>query len=61
MNGYKTVQEMAEKWGISSRQVQILCKNERIEGAQKLSRIWIIPENAAKPTISQKELENSDK
>ena len=38
------------KWGISPRQVQILCKSNRIDGATRMSRIWIIPENAEKPT-----------
>ena len=50
MNGYITVQETAEKWGVSPRQVQILCKENRIAGAMRMSRIWIIPENAEKPT-----------
>lgn len=50
MNGYITVQEVAEKWGITPRQVQILCKSNRIAGATRMSRIWIIPENAEKPT-----------
>ena len=47
MNGYITVQEAAVKWGITPRQVQILCKSNRIDGATRMSRIWIIPE---KPT-----------
>lgn len=50
LNGYITVQEAALKWGISPRQVQILCKSNRIDGATRMSRIWIIPENAEKPT-----------
>ena len=50
MNGYITVQEAAIKWGITPRQVQILCKTNRIDGATRISRIWIIPENAEKPT-----------
>ena len=50
MNGFITAQEAAEKWGITPRQVQNLCKGNRIEGATLLSRIWIIPENAPKPT-----------
>ena len=49
MNGYITVQEAAQKWGITPRQVQILCKEERIIGATRMSRIWVIPENAEKP------------
>ena len=52
MNGYITVQEVAKKWKITERRVQILCKSGRIDGAQKLSRIWIIPEKAEKPTKS---------
>ena len=54
MNGYITVQEAAEKWGITARQVQILCKNNRIVGATRMSRIWVIPENANKPTIDKR-------
>ena len=54
MNGYITVQEAAEKWGITPRQVQILCKNNRIVGATRISRIWVIPENANKPTIDKR-------
>ena len=50
LNGYMTVQETAGKWGVTSRQVQILCKDKRISGATKLSRIWIIPDTAEKPT-----------
>ena len=48
--GYISVKEASEKWGITERQVQILCKENRIVGATRLSRIWIIPENAEKPT-----------
>lgn len=50
MNGYITTQEAADKWGITSRQVQILCKSKRIIGATRMSRIWVIPEDAKKPT-----------
>lgn len=50
MNGYITAQQAAEKWGITPRQVQILCKENRIKGAARMSRIWIIPEGAKKPT-----------
>ena len=55
MNGYISVQEAAEKWNVTPRQVQILCKEGRIEGAEMMSRIWIIPEDAEKPTRKSKE------
>lgn len=54
MNGYMTAHEAAEKWGVTPRQVQILCKENRIIGAMRMSRIWIIPENAEKPTGEKK-------
>jgi hypothetical protein len=53
MNGFMTVQETAEKWGITQRQVQILCKTGRVAGAIQISRIWLIPENSRKPTASR--------
>ena len=55
MNGYITAQEAAEKWNVTPRQVQILCKEGRIDGAEMMSRIWIIPEDAEKPTRKPKE------
>jgi len=54
VKGYITVQEAAEKWGVTPRQVQILCKENRVVGATRMSRIWIIPEDAEKPTNSKK-------
>lgn len=57
MNGYITVQEAAQKWGVTPRQVQILCKTNRVPGATRLSRIWIIPENAEKPTNEKRKTE----
>lgn len=54
MNDYITAQEAAEKWGVTVRQVQLLCKENRIPGAMRMSRIWIIPENAEKPTNDKK-------
>lgn len=58
MNGYITVQEAAKKWGVTPRQVQILCKENKIVGAMRMSRIWIIPEDAKKPTNSKRTSNN---
>lgn len=60
MNGYITVQEAAYKWGITPRQVQILCKSNRIQGVIRMSRIWIIPENAEKPTNDKRKVTYAD-
>lgn len=47
---YLTVKEMAEKWGISGRRVNSLCNEGRIAGAEKKGFMWLIPQNAEKPT-----------
>ena len=45
---YLTTAEAAERWGITARRVQTLCKNGRIEGAV-YKGVWLIPVNAEKP------------
>ena len=45
---YASCAEAAEKWGISQRRVQKLCEENRIPGAVKFSRIWLIPKDAEK-------------
>ena len=52
---YLSTKEVAEKWNISRRRVQILCEEGRVEGAFKLSDVWIIPKNAEKPKDKRKE------
>lgn len=54
MNGFMTAHDAARKWGVTPRQVQILCKEKRIVGAVQMSRVWIIPEDAEKPTGEKK-------
>jgi hypothetical protein len=46
---YITPKEAGEKWGISDRRIQLLCKQGRIEGAYRLGWTWAIPEDAEKP------------
>ena len=46
---YLSAKQTAAKWGISSRRIQILCKEERVPGAFIVGNSWAIPENAEKP------------
>nr|WP_302136479.1 helix-turn-helix domain-containing protein [uncultured Schaedlerella sp.] len=46
---YITIQEASEKWGITSRRIQVLCSEGRIEGAKKFGRQWAIPVEIDKP------------
>ena len=56
MNGYATVKEMAKKWDVSERIVQLWCKSGMIDGAIMFAASWAIPADAKKPTrtVNQK-------
>ena len=47
---YISAPEAAKKWGISERRVQKLCKDNRIPGVARFSRMWLIPKDTEKPT-----------
>lgn len=49
-----SVQATSEKWGISERRIQKLCEEGRINGAQRMGRIWLIPKAAVKPDDMRK-------
>ncbi len=53
--GYITVKEAAEKWGVTPRHVQILCAEERIKGATRFGRSWMIPRGAVLPSSGRAE------
>ena len=44
------VSEAAERWGVTPRFVQMLCKEGRISGARQWGRAWMIPSDATYPT-----------
>lgn len=46
---YLSALDIALKWGISKRRVQILCIENRITGVKKVGNMWLIPEEAEKP------------
>lgn len=53
---YMSCAEAAKKWGISERRVQKLCEGNRIQGARKFSRVWLIPKGANKPLDKRKKV-----
>ena len=55
---YITASQAAEKWNVSQRRVQIMCAQNRIEGAFKLCEAWAIPDDAQKPKDKRKRTEN---
>lgn len=50
---FLTSSETAEKWGISPRRVSLLCSSNRINGAVKKGKTWLIPEETCKPSDSR--------
>ena len=50
MKGYITLKEASVKWGLSARWINEICAKNRIPGAEQVGRVWIIPEDAEKPT-----------
>ena len=51
---YVTIKDKAIEWNITERQVQNYCRKGRILDATKHSGVWQIPENATKPSNSNK-------
>lgn len=47
---YLSVSQIAKKWGVSTRRIQVLCGDGRIPGAMRVGTFWVIPEDATKPT-----------
>jgi len=46
---YLKIEEIAQKWGIGVRRVQLLCADGKVEGAVRFGRSWMVPADAAKP------------
>ena len=54
---YISCAEAAAKWDISERRVQKLCEENRIPGAVKFSRVWLIPKDAEKPIDGRRKVD----
>lgn len=46
---YKTIRYFADQWKIKERRIRALCAENRIEGAIKIGKTWLIPRDASKP------------
>ena len=54
MLDYISVQQAADKWGISKRRIQKLCEENRIDGVVRFGYAWAIPKDAEKPADARK-------
>ncbi len=49
---YLTTAQAAEKWNMTPKRVQTLCREGRIAGARRIDRVWAIPEHAEPPAAA---------
>lgn len=57
---YLTVTQAAEKWGISSRRVRLLCANGEIDGVIRKGKLYLLPAGTEKP-LDKRKLPNKRK
>ena len=50
---YLSVTEIDERWGISTRRIQILCNEDRILSAIRIGHTWAIHDDEPKPANAQ--------
>ncbi len=46
---YISIKQLSDKWGLSTRRIQILCRDGRIPGAMRIANTWAVPLDAEKP------------
>ncbi len=56
---YVTVTQMAEKWGLSTRRVRVLCADGDIEGVIREGKKYLIPATAKRPVDRRKLLKRN--
>lgn len=59
IEGYTTVKNIAEKWNIKPRTVQIMCAEGKIPGAVKFGRDWAIPVDVKRPLDNRINIKNN--
>lgn len=47
---YMTIKETSEKWNLSVRRIQDICKAGMVPGVIKFGHSWAIPVDAQRPT-----------
>ena len=47
--GYITVSEIAKRWKVNPRTIQVMCKKGKIQGAEKIGNMWMIPTETERP------------
>lgn len=51
---YISVKDAAVKWGLTTRMAIYHCVNGRVEGAEKIAGVWLVPKDAERPEDRRK-------
>lgn len=54
---YITAAQAAEKWGLTVRRIQDLCRKDKIHGAVRWGRDWMIPNDAHRPQDRRRKIQ----
>ena len=46
---YISAKDVARKWGVTQRRVEVLCLGGQVHGAERIGNMWLIPRIAEKP------------
>lgn len=49
LKGYITVSEIAKQWKVNPRTIQVMCLKGKIQGAEKIGNLWMIPTETERP------------
>lgn len=56
---YISIHDISKKWNMKERKITAFCRDNRIAGARKVGKVWLIPSDALKPLDKRtKEFEN---
>ena len=58
---YKTLGDLAREWNVSERRIRQLVKKGRIEGATKVGKSWLVPNDVVKPRDARTSVKTDEK
>ena len=58
---YVSVEETANRWGLSARTVRNYCRLGKVPGAHQVGRAWLIPAQAQRPARKARVTKQADK
>ena len=49
LKGYITASEIAKKWKVNPRTIQVMCSKVKIKKKKKIGNMWMIPTETERP------------